>query len=70
MGNRIFVFLPINAHIAAFGAGYFIYDVLVMFALRNMMSASFFWGIMTHHAIFLLAYASTMVCFVSYCLAA
>ena len=64
LGNRPFVFLPINAHIAAFGVGYFIYDAVVMFALRHLMSASFFWGIMTHHAIFILAYASTLVRFV------
>lgn len=61
LGNRPFVFLPINAHIAAFGAGYFIYDFIVMIGLRKHMSAGFFWGIMTHHVIFLIAYASTLV---------
>lgn len=61
LGNRPFVFLPINSHIAAFGAGYFIYDFFTMLMLRKNMPPAFFWGIMTHHVIFLLAYISTLV---------
>lgn len=62
IGNKAFIFLPINAHIEAFGAGYFIYDMVAMVALHQHMSAGFFWGIIAHHLIFLVAYASTMVC--------
>jgi TLC domain len=61
IGNRPFVFLPINAHIAAFGVGYFIYDFFAMISLRKNMNAGFFWGIMCHHIIFIVAYASTLV---------
>jgi hypothetical protein len=63
IGDRPFVFLPINAHIAAFGIGYFLYDTAAMIALKPYMSSSFFWGIMVHHMIFILAYSSTLVCF-------
>jgi hypothetical protein len=61
IGDRPFVFLPFNAHIEAFGVGYFVYDFFAMLALRQYMSAGFFWGIMAHHIIFILAYLSTLV---------
>jgi hypothetical protein len=61
IGDRPFVFLPFNAHIEAMGAGYFVYDFFAMLALRQYMSAGFFWGIMAHHIIFILAYLSTLV---------
>jgi hypothetical protein len=60
--SRPFAFLPANALIEAIGVAYFLYDVLAMLAFARHVSRAFFRGIMVHHAIFIAAYASTLVC--------
>jgi TLC domain len=59
--SRPFAFLPANALIEAVGVAYFLYDVLAMLAFARHVSRAFFRGIMVHHAIFIVAYASTLV---------
>lgn len=63
IGNRPFIFLPINSHIAALGIGYFLYDFFAMLALAPYTNMAFLLGVLVHHLIFILAYGSTLVRF-------
>eukprot|EP00892_Ulva_mutabilis_P011122 jgi/Ulvmu1/8382/UM042_0089.1 len=61
IGDRTFIFLPVNSHIAALGIGYFLYDFMAMLALAPYTNLAFLVGVLVHHLIFILAYASTLV---------
>jgi hypothetical protein len=61
LGNRPFLFAPVNAHIASIGASYFFYDCIAMVLSYHTMKPGFFWTIMLHHFIFVAAYITTLV---------
>ena len=56
-----FLFLPTNAHAAALGASYFIYDTLALCTTSETMKSAHFLSVLSHHLLFLSAYASTVV---------
>jgi hypothetical protein len=61
--GRAFIFLPLNARLAAIGAAYFIYDAIAMLVLCARKNSTYFVAIMCHHVVFIAAYCSTLVRF-------
>lgn len=60
-GTKPFIFLPINASISAIGGAYFVYDTIATIFCFSSVSPSFFWSVLLHHVIFVVAYFSTLV---------
>lgn len=59
--GRRFVFLPVNAQLAAVGCAFFVYDAAAMLLNARRTTAAHLVSMLAHHALFVTAYFGTLV---------